>query len=86
MPVAPTRIEPLSTSVLRRLSRATAFVTSSAGGSTFDYAKRQDALRDASRVGDVYRDGGGQVRLQVALAELVEAVGDGGGGGAALNR
>jgi enoyl-CoA hydratase/carnithine racemase len=49
---------------------------SSAGGSTFDYAKRQDALRDASRVGDVYRDGGGQVTLRMfrSLKPVIGAI------------
>ncbi len=38
---------------------------SSAGGSTFDYANRQDAGREATKVGDVYRDGGGLVTLRI---------------------
>lgn len=37
----------------------------SSGGDTFDYARRSDALRDSSKVGEVYRDGGGQVTLRM---------------------
>ena len=34
----------------------------SSGGKTFDYAARNEAARDAYKVGDVYRDGGGITR------------------------
>jgi enoyl-CoA hydratase/carnithine racemase len=37
----------------------------SSGGKTFDYAARGDAAREALRVGDVYRDGGGMVTLRI---------------------
>ncbi|MFN7642129.1 MAG: crotonase/enoyl-CoA hydratase family protein [Burkholderiales bacterium] len=37
----------------------------SAGGKTFDYAERRDEAREAARVGDVYRDGGGMVTLRI---------------------
>jgi enoyl-CoA hydratase/carnithine racemase len=37
----------------------------SLGGKTFDYAARNEAARDAYRVGDVYRDGGGIVTLRI---------------------
>lgn len=48
----------------------------SAGGQTFDYARRQDALRDASRVGEVYRDGGGLVTLRIfrSLKPVIGAI------------
>ncbi len=48
----------------------------SAAGDTFDYAKRQDALREASRAGDVYRDGGGQVTLRMfrSLKPVIGAI------------
>lgn len=37
----------------------------SAGGSTFNYEKRDDPIREATRVGDVYRDGGGLTVLRL---------------------
>jgi enoyl-CoA hydratase/carnithine racemase len=37
----------------------------SSGGKTFDYAARGDAAREAYKVGDVYRDGGGIVTLRI---------------------
>ena len=48
----------------------------SAAGDTFDYAKRQDARREASRAGDVYRDGGGQVTLRMfrSLKPVIGAI------------
>ena len=48
----------------------------SAGGQTFDYAARQDAQRDDSRVGDVYRDGGGRVVLRIyqSLKPVIGAI------------
>ena len=48
----------------------------SAAGDTFDYAKRQDARREASRSGDVYRDGGGQVTLRMfrSLKPVIGAI------------
>lgn len=47
-----------------------------AGGSTFDQAKRLDPRREASRVGDVYRDGGGQVTLRIvrSLKPVIGAI------------
>jgi enoyl-CoA hydratase/carnithine racemase len=54
----------------------------SAAGDTFDYAKRQDALREASRAGDVYRDGGGQVTLRMfrSLKPVIGAINGAAGG------
>jgi enoyl-CoA hydratase/carnithine racemase len=48
----------------------------SAGGQTFDYAKRQDARREAALAEGVYRDGGGQVTLRMfrSLKPLIGAV------------
>ncbi|MBL8329096.1 MAG: crotonase/enoyl-CoA hydratase family protein [Rubrivivax sp.] len=48
----------------------------SEGGKTFDYAKRGDARREATRVGDVYRDGGGQVTLRIfrSLKPVIGAI------------
>lgn len=48
----------------------------STGGQTFDYAARQDALREEAKVGDVYRDGGGQVSLRIfnSLKPVIAAV------------
>ena len=48
----------------------------SSAGDTFDYAKRQDARREASRAGDVYRDGGGQVTLRMfrSLKPVIGAI------------
>ena len=48
----------------------------SAAGDTFDYAKQQDARREASRSGDVYRDGGGQVTLRMfrSLKPVIGAI------------
>lgn len=37
----------------------------SSGGKTFDYAARAEEAREAMRVGDVYRDGGGVVTLRM---------------------
>jgi enoyl-CoA hydratase/carnithine racemase len=37
----------------------------SAGGSTFDRTGRQDEAREAGRVGDVIRDGGGRLTLRI---------------------
>ena len=47
-----------------------------AGGNTFDHAKRQDPQREASRAGDVYRDGGGQVTLRMfrSLKPVIGAI------------
>ncbi len=47
-----------------------------AGGNTFDHAKRQDPRREASRAGDVYRDGGGQVTLRMfrSLKPVIGAI------------
>lgn len=36
-----------------------------AGGSTFDYASRNESRREENKVGDVYRDGGGLVTLRM---------------------
>ena len=50
----------------------------SAGGQTFDYAAHQDvdAQRDQSRVGEVYRDGGGRVTLRIyqSLKPVIGAI------------
>jgi enoyl-CoA hydratase/carnithine racemase len=48
----------------------------SAGGQTFDYAARNDAGREALRVGDVYRDGGGLVTLRLfnSLKPVIGAI------------
>ncbi len=48
----------------------------SEGGKTFDYAARGDAARDAYRVGDVYRDGGGLVTLRIfrSLKPVIGAI------------
>jgi len=48
----------------------------SAGGQTFDYARRNDASREAARVGDVYRDGGGLVTLRIfrSLKPVIGAI------------
>jgi enoyl-CoA hydratase/carnithine racemase len=47
-----------------------------AGGATFDYAKRGDEARDEARVGDVYRDGGGRVTLRIfeSLKPVIAAI------------
>ncbi|GAP36672.1 crotonase/enoyl-CoA hydratase family protein [Piscinibacter sakaiensis] len=37
----------------------------SSGGKTFDYAERQEAAREAMKVGEVYRDGGGTTTLRI---------------------
>jgi len=37
----------------------------SSGGKTFDFKARADEAREATRVGDVYRDGGGLVSLRL---------------------
>jgi len=37
----------------------------SAGGSTFDRTERQDEAREAGRIGDVIRDGGGRLTLRI---------------------
>ncbi len=48
----------------------------STGGATFNYAQRQDEAREAHRVGDVYRDGGGLVtlRLYKSLKPVIGAI------------
>ncbi len=48
----------------------------SSGGATFDYAQRQDEAREALRVGDVYRDGGGMVTLRIfkSLKPVIGAI------------
>ena len=48
----------------------------SSGGTTFDYATRGDAARDAYKVGDVYRDGGGIVTLRMfrSLKPVIGAI------------
>ena len=48
----------------------------STGGKTFDYAARNEAARDAYRVGDVYRDGGGIVTLRIfrSLKPVIGAI------------
>ncbi len=48
----------------------------SAGGATFDYAKRGEAAREETRIGDVFRDGGGRVTLRIfdSLKPVIAAV------------
>jgi len=48
----------------------------SSGGKTFDYASRGDAAREALRVGDVYRDGGGVTTLRIfkSLKPVIGAI------------
>jgi enoyl-CoA hydratase/carnithine racemase len=48
----------------------------SAGGRTFDYQARADAAREAYKVGDVYRDGGGIVTLRIyrSLKPVISAI------------
>ena len=48
----------------------------SSGGKTFDYASRGDAAREALRVGDVYRDGGGITTLRIfkSLKPVIGAI------------
>ena len=48
----------------------------SSGGKTFDYAARADAAREAYKVGDVYRDGGGIVTLRIfsSLKPVIGAI------------
>jgi enoyl-CoA hydratase/carnithine racemase len=48
----------------------------SGGGKTFDYKARQDAAREAHKVGDVYRDGGGMVTLRMyrSLKPVIGAI------------
>lgn len=48
----------------------------SSGGNTFDYAARQEAAREETRVGEVYRDGGGQVTLRMyrSLKPVIGAI------------
>jgi enoyl-CoA hydratase/carnithine racemase len=48
----------------------------SSGGKTFDYASRNDSAREAYRVGDVYRDGGGVATLRIfrSLKPVIGAI------------
>lgn len=48
----------------------------STGGKTFDYAARAEEARDAYKVGDVYRDGGGIVTLRIfkSLKPVIGAI------------
>ncbi len=48
----------------------------SGGSDTFDYEKRGDAAREALRVGDLYRDGGGMVTLRIfrSLKPVIGAI------------
>ncbi len=48
----------------------------SSGGKTFDYAARNEAARDAYKVGDVYRDGGGITTLRIfkSLKPVIGAI------------
>lgn len=48
----------------------------SSGGQTFDYAARNESAREETRVGDVYRDGGGMVTLRIyrSLKPVIAAV------------
>lgn len=46
------------------------------GGDTFDYAQRAEEARASTRVGDVYRDGGGTVTLRIfrSLKPVIGAI------------
>jgi enoyl-CoA hydratase/carnithine racemase len=46
------------------------------GGSTFDYAKAGNKIRDDGKVGDIYRDGGGRLVLRIfdSLKPVIAAV------------
>ena len=48
----------------------------SSGGNTFDYAARQEAAREETRIGEVYRDGGGHVTLRMfrSLKPVIGAI------------
>jgi enoyl-CoA hydratase/carnithine racemase len=48
----------------------------SSGGKTFDYASRNDSAREETRIGDVYRDGGGLVTLRIykSLKPVIGAI------------
>ncbi|HEX4182677.1 MAG TPA: crotonase/enoyl-CoA hydratase family protein, partial [Caulobacteraceae bacterium] len=48
----------------------------SAGADTFNYAARGEAARDETKVGDVYRDGGGRLTLRIfdSLKPVIAAV------------
>lgn len=48
----------------------------SSGGQTFDYAARGEAAREETRIGDVFRDGGGRVTLRIfdSLKPVIAAV------------
>ncbi|MGB7183205.1 MAG: enoyl-CoA hydratase-related protein, partial [Burkholderiaceae bacterium] len=48
----------------------------SAGGKTFNYSERNDPVREATRVGDIYRDGGGITALRIfeSLKPVIGAI------------
>jgi enoyl-CoA hydratase/carnithine racemase len=48
----------------------------SGGGKTFDYKAREDELREAHKVGETYRDGGGMVTLRIfnSLKPVIGAI------------
>lgn len=48
----------------------------SSGGNTFDYASRNESAREETRVGDVYRDGGGLTTLRIyrSLKPVIGAI------------
>jgi enoyl-CoA hydratase/carnithine racemase len=48
----------------------------SAGGKTFDYASRSESAREESKVGEVYRDGGGLTTLRIyrSLKPVIGAI------------
>jgi enoyl-CoA hydratase/carnithine racemase len=48
----------------------------SSGGKTFDYAARNESAREETRVGDVFRDGGGLVTLRMykSLKPIIGAI------------
>ncbi|MFN0182442.1 MAG: crotonase/enoyl-CoA hydratase family protein [Aquabacterium sp.] len=48
----------------------------SSGGKTFDYAARDEARREETKVGDTYRDGGGLVTLRIyrSLKPVIGAI------------
>lgn len=48
----------------------------SAGGKTFDYQSREDPVREETRVGEIYRDGGGITALRIfqSLKPVIGAI------------
>jgi enoyl-CoA hydratase/carnithine racemase len=48
----------------------------SSGGKTFDYAARAEEVHDSTKVGDIFRDGGGMVTLRIfkSLKPVIGAI------------